>query len=83
MLALTTTSIAWLIFTITLLGWAVYAFLNIRAARDELNAVADARTARRLPCSARQRKASRPASALPARNARGAPASSAAGRPAR
>jgi mono/diheme cytochrome c family protein len=36
MLALTTTSIAWLIFTVILLGWAVYAFLNIRAARDEL-----------------------------------------------
>ncbi len=36
MLALTTTSIAWLIFTVILVGWAVYAFLNIRAARDEL-----------------------------------------------
>ena len=36
MLALTTTSIAWLIFTVILIGWAIYAFLNIRAARDEL-----------------------------------------------
>lgn len=36
MLALTTTSIAWLIFTVILVGWSIYAFLNIRASRDEL-----------------------------------------------
>lgn len=36
MLALTSTSIAWLLFTIILGGWAVYAFLNIRQSRDEL-----------------------------------------------
>lgn len=36
MIALTTTSIAWLLFTIILAGWVVYAFLNLRQARDEL-----------------------------------------------
>lgn len=36
MFALTTTSIAWVIFTVILVGWAIYAFLNIRASRDEL-----------------------------------------------
>jgi mono/diheme cytochrome c family protein len=36
MVALTTTSIAWLLFTIILLGWIVYAVLNIRASHDEL-----------------------------------------------
>lgn len=36
MIALTTTSIAWLLFTLILVGWAVYAALNIRQARDEL-----------------------------------------------
>lgn len=36
MLALTTTSIAWIIFTVILTGWAAYAYLNIRASRDEL-----------------------------------------------
>lgn len=36
MVALTTTSIAWLLFAVILGGWAIYAFLNIRAARDEL-----------------------------------------------
>lgn len=36
MLALTSTSIAWLLFTIILLGWAVYAFINIRQSHDEL-----------------------------------------------
>ncbi len=36
MLAVTTTSIAWLLFAIILGGWAVYAFLNLRQARDEL-----------------------------------------------
>ena len=36
MLALTTTSIAWLIFVVILVGWLVYAFLNFRQARDEL-----------------------------------------------
>lgn len=36
MLALTTTSIAWLLFAVILGGWAVYAFLNIRQSRDEL-----------------------------------------------
>ncbi len=36
MLALTTTSIAWLLFAVILGGWLVYAFLNIRQARDEL-----------------------------------------------
>jgi mono/diheme cytochrome c family protein len=36
MIALTTTSIAWLIFTVLLVGYVVYAFLNIRASRDEL-----------------------------------------------
>ena len=36
MIALTSTSIAWLLFAIIIGGWAVYAFLNIRATRDEL-----------------------------------------------
>jgi mono/diheme cytochrome c family protein len=36
MIALTSTSIAWLLFAIIIGGWAVYALLNIRAARDEL-----------------------------------------------
>jgi mono/diheme cytochrome c family protein len=36
MIALTTTSIAWLLFAVILGGWAVYAFLNIRQSRDEL-----------------------------------------------
>ena len=36
MIALTTTSIAWLLFTVILAGWVVYAFLNLRQARDEV-----------------------------------------------
>lgn len=36
MIALTSTSIAWLLFTIILGGWALYAFFNLRQARDEL-----------------------------------------------
>jgi mono/diheme cytochrome c family protein len=36
MIALTSTSIAWLIFAIILGGWVVYAVLNLRHARDEL-----------------------------------------------
>ena len=36
MIALTSTSIAWLIFAVILGGWVVYAFLNLRQARDEL-----------------------------------------------
>jgi hypothetical protein len=36
MIALTSTSIAWLIFAIILGGWVVYAVLNLRQARDEL-----------------------------------------------
>ncbi len=36
MIALTSTSIAWLLFAIILGGWAVYAFLNVRQAHDEL-----------------------------------------------
>ena len=36
MLALTSTSIAWLLFVIILGGWVVYAFLNLRQAHDEL-----------------------------------------------
>jgi mono/diheme cytochrome c family protein len=36
MLALTTTSIAWLIFVIIVGGWVIYAFLNMRQSRDEL-----------------------------------------------
>jgi len=36
MLALTTTSIAWLLFAIILIGWLVYLMLNIRHTRDEL-----------------------------------------------
>lgn len=36
MIALTTTSIAWLIFAIVLGGWVVYAVLNLRQSRDEL-----------------------------------------------
>lgn len=36
MIALTTTSIAWLLFAVILGGWIVYAFFNIRQARDEL-----------------------------------------------
>jgi mono/diheme cytochrome c family protein len=35
-IALTTTSIAWLIFVVILVGWLVYAFVNIRQSRDEL-----------------------------------------------
>ncbi len=34
--ALATTTIAWIILAIILIGWIVYAFLNIRAARPEL-----------------------------------------------
>jgi mono/diheme cytochrome c family protein len=36
MIALTTTSIAWLIFTVILTGWVIYALLNLRQSRDEL-----------------------------------------------
>ncbi len=36
MLALTSTSIAWLLFAIILGGWVVYAVLNLRQSRDEL-----------------------------------------------
>ncbi len=36
MIALTSTSIAWLIFAVILGGWIVYAVLNLRQARDEL-----------------------------------------------
>lgn len=36
MIALTTTSIAWLLFTVILAGWVVYAWLNLRQARDEI-----------------------------------------------
>jgi mono/diheme cytochrome c family protein len=36
MLALTSTSIAWLLFAVILGGWVVYAFLNLRQARDEI-----------------------------------------------
>ncbi len=36
MIALTTTSIAWLLFAVILGGWVVYAFLNLRQSRDEL-----------------------------------------------
>jgi mono/diheme cytochrome c family protein len=36
MIALTSTSIAWLLFAIILGGWVVYAVLNLRQARDEL-----------------------------------------------
>ena len=36
MIALTTTSIAWLLFAVILVGWIVYAFFNIRQSRDEL-----------------------------------------------
>jgi mono/diheme cytochrome c family protein len=36
MIALTSTSIAWLLFTVILTGWLVYALLNIRQSRDEL-----------------------------------------------
>lgn len=36
MIALTSTSIAWLLFAIILGGWVVYALLNLRQARDEL-----------------------------------------------
>ena len=36
MLALTTTSIAWFLFVVIVVGWLVYAFLNIRQARPEL-----------------------------------------------
>jgi mono/diheme cytochrome c family protein len=35
-IALTTTSIAWFIFAVILVGWLVYAFFNIRQSRDEL-----------------------------------------------
>jgi mono/diheme cytochrome c family protein len=36
MIALTTTSIAWLLFTVILTGWIVYAWLNLRQSKDEL-----------------------------------------------
>jgi mono/diheme cytochrome c family protein len=36
MVALTTTSIAWLLFAVILVGWLVYAFFNIRQSRPEL-----------------------------------------------
>ena len=36
MIALTTTSIAWLIFAVVLTGWVIYAILNLRQSRDEL-----------------------------------------------
>lgn len=36
MIALTTTSIAWFLFAVILLGWLVYLFFNIRRSRDEL-----------------------------------------------
>ncbi len=36
MLALSTTAIAWLIAVVVALGWAVYAFLNLRSARSEI-----------------------------------------------
>jgi mono/diheme cytochrome c family protein len=36
MLALTTTNIAWLLVVVILVGWIVYAALNIRQSRDEL-----------------------------------------------
>ena len=36
MIALTTTSIAWILFTVILVGWLVYAFLNLRQSHDEL-----------------------------------------------
>jgi mono/diheme cytochrome c family protein len=35
-IALTTTSIAWVLFVVILVGWIVYAFFNIRQSRDEL-----------------------------------------------
>ena len=36
MIALTSTSIAWLLFAVILGGWIVYAVLNLRQAHDEL-----------------------------------------------
>src|SRR5687768_935121 len=36
MVALATTSIAWLILAIIVTGWVVYAFANIRSSRSEL-----------------------------------------------
>ena len=36
MIALATTTIAWLILAVIVLGWVVYAFLNIRSSRAEL-----------------------------------------------
>ncbi|NND74236.1 MAG: hypothetical protein HKN44_04445, partial [Ilumatobacter sp.] len=36
MIALTSTSIAWLLFAVIVGGWVVYAFLNLRQAREEL-----------------------------------------------
>ena len=36
MIALTTTSIAWFLFVVILVGWLVYAFLNIRQSRAEV-----------------------------------------------
>ena len=36
MIALSTTSIAWLLFAVILIGWIVYALLNIRQSRAEL-----------------------------------------------
>jgi mono/diheme cytochrome c family protein len=36
MIALTTTSIAWFLFAVILVGWLVYLFFNLRQSRDEL-----------------------------------------------
>ena len=36
MIALTTTSIAWFLFAVILIGWLVYLLFNIRSSRDEL-----------------------------------------------
>jgi mono/diheme cytochrome c family protein len=38
MIALTTTSIAWFLFAVILVGWLVYLLFNIRQSRDELGA---------------------------------------------
>ena len=41
MIALTTTSIAWLLFVVIIGGWAAYVLLNLRSARDELGSEID------------------------------------------
>ena len=36
MIAVATTTVAWIVLAVILIGWLVYTFLNIRSARAEL-----------------------------------------------